>query len=91
LPKNDPTVTIKRSVVLITAEFFNSDRQGTEIGTGIVIKREDNRTLILTNRHVIFDGNEQGKNIQVEFFRSPPSNRVRMRRDAKLFKMTKDE
>ncbi|WP_217481665.1 serine protease [Nostoc sp. TCL240-02] len=91
LPKNDPTVTLKRSVVLITAEFFNSDRQGTEIGTGVVIKREGDRTLILTNRHVIFDGNEQGKNIQVEFFSSPPSNRVRMRRDAKLFKMTSEE
>ncbi|MEH2174668.1 tetratricopeptide repeat protein, partial [Nostoc sp.] len=91
LPKNDPTVSIKRSVVLITAEFLNSDRQGTEIGTGVIIKREGDRTLILTNRHVIFDGNEQGKNIQVEFFSSPPSNRVRMRRDAKLFKMTSEE
>ncbi|MEH2307314.1 tetratricopeptide repeat protein, partial [Nostoc sp.] len=91
LPKDDPTLPVKRSVVLITAEFLNSDRQGIEIGTGVVIKREDNRTLILTNRHVIFDGNEQGKNIQVEFFSSPPSNRVRMRRDAKLFKMTSEE
>ncbi|WP_062292751.1 trypsin-like peptidase domain-containing protein [Nostoc piscinale] len=88
LPKNDPTVSIKRSVVLITAEFFNRDRQGREIGTGIVIQREGKRTLILTNSHVIFDRNEQGKNIQVEFFSSPPENRVRMRRNAKLFKAT---
>ncbi|BAY79561.1 TPR repeat-containing protein (plasmid) [Nostoc linckia NIES-25] len=88
LPKNDPTVPIKRSVVRISAEFFSRERQGIEIGTGIVIKREDNRTLILTNRHVIFDGYEQGKNIQVEFFSSPPPNQVRMRRDAKLLKMT---
>ncbi|MHC5860124.1 tetratricopeptide repeat protein [Nostoc sp.] len=90
LPKNDPTVPIKRSVVRITADFSFSlrDRQGIEIGTGIIIKREDNRTLILTNRHVIFDGYEQGKKIQVEFFSSPPPKRVRMRRDAKLFKMT---
>ncbi|MBN3941267.1 trypsin-like peptidase domain-containing protein, partial [Nostoc sp. NMS9] len=90
LPKNDPTIPVRRSVVLITAEFLNGERQGTEIGTGVVIKRESNRTLILTNRHVIFDldHNEQGKNIQVEFFSSPPSNRVRMGRDAKLFKMT---
>ncbi|MBD2533531.1 trypsin-like peptidase domain-containing protein [Nostoc flagelliforme FACHB-838] len=88
MPKDDPTVRIKRSVVRITAEFSSRDRQGIEIGTGVVIKREDNRALILTNRHVIFDGYEQGKNIQVEFFSSPPSNRVRMRRDAKLFKMT---
>jgi tetratricopeptide (TPR) repeat protein len=91
LPKNDPTVSIKRSVVRITAKFFNSDRQGTEIGTGVVIQRKGDRTLILTNRHVIFDGYEQGKNIQVEFFSSPPSNRVRMRRDAKLLKMTSEE
>jgi superkiller protein 3 len=91
LPKNDPTLPVKRSVVRITAEFFNSDRQGTEIGTGVIIQRKGDRTLILTNRHVIFDGNEQGKNIQVEFFSSPPSNRVRMRRDAKLFKMTTDK
>ncbi|OYE00044.1 hypothetical protein CDG79_37360 [Nostoc sp. 'Peltigera membranacea cyanobiont' 232] len=91
LPKNDPTIPVKRSVVLITAEFFNSDRQGTEIGTGVIIQRKGSRTLILTNRHVIFDGYEQGKNIQVEFFSSPPSNRVRMRRDAKLFKMTSEE
>jgi protein O-GlcNAc transferase len=91
LPKDDPSVPVKRSVVRITAEFFNSDRQGIEIGTGIVIKRKGDRTLILTNRHIIFDGYEQGKNIQVEFFSSPPLNRVRMRRDAKLFKMTTDK
>ncbi|MCC5628799.1 tetratricopeptide repeat protein [Nostoc sphaeroides CHAB 2801] len=92
LPKDDPTLPLKRSVVRITANFpLSIERQGTESGTGVVIKREDNRTLILTNRHVIFDGYEQGKNIQVEFFSSPPSNRVRMRRDAKLFKITTDK
>jgi superkiller protein 3 len=64
------------------------NRQGTEIGTGVVIQRDANRTLILTNRHVIFDGNEQGKNIQVEFFSSPPTGKVEMRRNAKLFKTT---
>ncbi|MGF1978746.1 MAG: tetratricopeptide repeat protein, partial [Nostoc sp. CmiSLP01] len=91
LPKNDPTLPLKRSVVRITAEFFNRERQGIEIGTGIVIKRQANRTLILTNRHVIFDDYEQGKNIQVEFFSSPPPNRVRMRRDAKLLKVSSEE
>jgi superkiller protein 3 len=37
---------------------------------------------------VIFDGNEQGENIQVEFFSSPPAGKVRMRRNAKLFQKT---
>ena len=88
LPKNDPNLTVKRSVVLITAKFSNSQRQGIEVGTGVVIQQDANRTLILTNRHVIFDGNEQGENIQVEFFSSPPAGKVRMRRNAKLLKMT---
>ncbi|WP_375496211.1 tetratricopeptide repeat protein, partial [uncultured Nostoc sp.] len=91
LPKNDPNLSIKRFVVRITAEFSTRERQGIETGTGIIIHREGNRILILTNRHIIFDGKEQGKNIQVGFFSSPPPNRVRMRRDAKLFKTTPDE
>ena len=37
---------------------------------------------------MIFDDNEQGENIQVEFFSSPPAGKVRMRRNAKLLKMT---
>ncbi|MFN6219118.1 MAG: tetratricopeptide repeat protein [Aphanizomenon sp.] len=91
LPKNDPNLPVKRSVVRITAKFSNNQRQGIEVGTGAVIQRDVNRTLILTNRHVIFDGNDQGKNIQVEFFSVPPENRVRMKRNAKLLKMTSTE
>ena len=89
LPKNDPNLRVKRSVVRITAKFStNSKLLGPEVGTGVVIQRDANLILILTNRHVIFDGNEQGENIQVEFFSSPPTGKVRMRRNAKLFKMT---
>ncbi|MFM6010853.1 MAG: tetratricopeptide repeat protein [Dolichospermum sp.] len=88
LPKNDPNLPVKRSVVRITAKFSNSERQGLEVGTGVVIQRNANQTLILTSRHVIFDGNDQGENIQVEFFSVPPANRVRMKRNAKLLKMT---
>ena len=91
LPKNDPNLPVKRSVVRITAKFSNNQRQGIEVGTGVVIQRNANRTLILTGRHVIFDGNDQGKNIQVEFFSVPPANRVRMKRNAKLLKMTSTE
>jgi S1-C subfamily serine protease len=82
LPLEDPNWKIKRSVVQITSKFSIRERQGYDRGTGIVIERSKNRTLILTARHVVFEGNEQGENIQVEFFSSPPSNRVRMRRDA---------
>ncbi|WP_414584480.1 tetratricopeptide repeat protein [Scytonema sp. PCC 10023] len=95
LPKDDPSVPVKRSVVHIvvpiSAKSFTRERQGPEVGTGIVIQRKANRTLILTNRHVIFEGNKLGENIQVEFFSMPPKNRVRMRRDAKLVKTTSDK
>ena len=83
LPLDDPNLKIKRSVVQITSNFsIGVIRQGYDRGTGIVIDRSNNRTLILTARHVVFEDNEQGENIQVEFFSSSPSNRVRMRRDA---------
>jgi tetratricopeptide (TPR) repeat protein len=91
LPLDDPNLKTKRSVVQITSKFSTRERQGIEMGTGIVIERSNNRTLILTARHVVFDGNEQGKNIQVEFFSTPPSNRVRMRRDASLLKNTTND
>jgi tetratricopeptide (TPR) repeat protein len=91
LPLDDPNLKIKRSVVQITSTFSTRERQGIEMGTGIVIDRSNNQTLILTARHVVFDGDVQGENIQVEFFSTPPSNRVRMRRDASLLKNTTND
>ncbi len=90
LPKNEPSLPILRPVVFVTAEFKTGERQGNENGTGIVIKREGDRALIITNRHVIFDkdSGQQGKNIKVEFYSQPPSGKVRMRRSAKLLTMT---
>jgi len=90
LPKNEPAIAILRSVVLIKAEFSSSEKQGSEYGTGLVIQRNGNRTLIITNRHVIFDKDtgKQGQNIQVEFFSKPPSGKLRMRRNARVLGMT---
>jgi len=91
LPKNEPAVPILRSVVLVTANFPNSrEKQGSEYGTGLVIQRDGNRTLIITNRHVIFEQatGKQGQNIQVEFFSEPPSGKLRMRRNARVLGMT---
>ncbi len=90
LPKNEPAVPILRSVVLIIAEFSGRERQGNEYGTGLVIQRDGNRTLIITNRHVIFEQatGKQGQNIQVEFFSEPPDGKPRMRRNARVLPMT---
>lgn len=95
LPKNDSSISIKRSVVHITVpvspENFGRERHGAETGTGIIIQRKANRTLILTNRHVVFDGNQQSKTIRAEFFSQPPKNNLRMRRDVKLLKSFEDK
>jgi len=91
LPKNDPSFPMFRPVVLIKAYFPNNrQRPGNEIGAGLVIQREGNRTLILTCRHVIFDQatEQQGQNIEVEFFSKPPSEKLRMRRNPRVLAMT---
>ena len=91
LPKNEPAVPILRSVVRVTAYFPNSrEKLGTESGTGSVIQRDGNRTLIITNRHVIFDQatRKQGQNIQIEFFSEPPDGQPKMRRNARVLRMT---
>jgi superkiller protein 3 len=90
LPKNEPALAILRPVVLIIAEFSSGDKLGPENGTGLVIQRDGNRTLIITNRHVIFDKDtgKQSQNIQVEFFSDPPSEKLRMRRNARVLGMT---
>lgn len=93
LPENDPSVPILRPVVLIVANFSSRQRQGAEQATGIVIQREGDRTLIITNRHVVYDqqSNQISKNIRVEFFSNPPEDKLRMRRKAKLLAMTNPE
>jgi superkiller protein 3 len=90
LRKNDPSFPILRPVVLIIAEFSSGEKQGYEKGTGLVIQRDGNRTLIITNRHVIFEQatGQQGQNIQVEFFSDPPDGQPRMRRNARVLGMT---
>ena len=90
LPKNEPAVPILRSVVLIKSDFSSRERPGSESGTGLVIQRDGNRTLIITCRHVIFEQatGQQGQNIQVEFFSEPPSGKLRMRRNARVLGMT---
>ena len=91
LPKNEPALPILRSVVLVTAYFPNSrEKQGTEYGTGLVIQRDGNRTLIITNRHVIFEQatGQQGQNIEVEFFSQPPEGKLRRRGNARVLYMT---
>jgi hypothetical protein len=60
LPEEQLTST-KRSIVRVFANF----PIGNMSGTGFIIKREGNKALILTNRHVIFDSLTEQESDQV--------------------------
>ncbi|MBP0021974.1 MAG: tetratricopeptide repeat protein, partial [Cyanobacteria bacterium SBLK] len=82
LPENDRDVPILRSVVRVIADTPDGD----EIGTGWVIKREENRIWVLTARHVIHHKQTRriSDNIRVDFYSEPPRDRVHRRQEAKL-------
>ncbi|MEA5469755.1 tetratricopeptide repeat protein [Spirulina sp. 06S082] len=85
LPNNDPDVPLLRSVVRVIA----ATPDGSQTGTGWVIKREGNRIWVLTARHVIHheDTRRISDKIAVDFYSEPPSDKVHRRQEAKLVKI----
>ncbi|MEM9538266.1 MAG: tetratricopeptide repeat protein [Cyanobacteria bacterium P01_E01_bin.42] len=77
-PEEQPFFPLQRSVVLIISQTT----RGASKGTGWVIKREDNKAWIVTNRHVISE--EEGSkrpldNIEIELYSLlPPEHRLRL-------------
>jgi superkiller protein 3 len=91
LPQNDPYVPILRPVVRVVAQFPGSPKkQGPEYGTGLIVQRQGNRLLIVTNRHVIFEkeSGKQGQDIRVDFYSQPPADTKYLFRTAKVLAMT---
>lgn len=86
--KNDPLVTVKRSIIKIVVNSPNYH----SVGTGWLVKRSGNQGFILTNRHVIIPPkqkqNSQAK-IEVEFYSQPPRGQFRKRETAKILHKTK--
>ena len=66
-----PLLTVLRSTVRIIAKTS----AGFSIGSGWVVKRENNILWIVTNRHVIIDSNsnQPSNKIEVEFFSQLPN------------------
>ncbi|PSF37506.1 hypothetical protein C7H19_10080 [Aphanothece hegewaldii CCALA 016] len=86
----DPLVQTKRSIVKIFAlgDSFNS------IGTGWIVKRENNKAWIVTNRHVVIDSEKtlkQASRIAVEFYSTPEKGQIRRRQNAKIIKVAPQE
>ncbi|MGC9502746.1 trypsin-like peptidase domain-containing protein, partial [Baaleninema sp.] len=75
--EDDPLFPLQRSVVLILAQTSTGRQQGT----GWVVQRQGNTTLIVTNRHVVSDkeGSQRpSESIEVELYSyNEPEHRLR--------------
>ncbi|MEM8805140.1 MAG: tetratricopeptide repeat protein [Cyanobacteria bacterium P01_G01_bin.38] len=78
LPQNDENLQFKRAVVRIVSE------NSSEVGAGWVIKREDDRLWVVTNRHVV----DSGGAIQAQFFSEKPPGRQHLQLPARLLQST---
>lgn len=88
LPSDEPFFRIRRSVVKI----IGSTDAGLRIGTGWVIKRDDDKLWILTNRHVVTQERFSSliNSIEVEFYSQPPNGSLRLRLPAEVVEITPD-
>ena len=87
---SDPITRIKRSIVKVSI-VFEGNAKGTAYGTGYVIKRENNKVWIITNRHVVVDKEtgQQGSNLEVEpYYGNAPKELERSRLPAKIVNIT---
>lgn len=85
LPRNEQTPT-KRSVVKVVTRFWV---QGVEYGTGWVMRRQGDRAWIMTNRHVVFNGSQDGDEIQIEpYYGDVPDNLIPSRLKARIVNKT---
>jgi len=85
LPPNEQTAT-KRSVVKVVTRFWE---RGVEYGTGWVMSRQGNKAWIVTNKHVIFNGNRDGDEIKVEpYYGDIPDNLIPSRLNAGIVNKT---
>ncbi len=91
LPTNDDLTPIKRSIVKIKV-VFSGNAKGTAYGTGYVIKRQGNKVLIVTNRHVVIDRDtgQAGSDLEIEpyYGENLPPTLPRARSPAKIVNTT---
>lgn len=85
--QSDPLVALKRSIVKIVIR----ERGKASMATGWVVKRENDRVWIVTNRHVIADSRQEtDKKTRpfVEFYSDPPPGQIRKRSRSKILHAT---
>jgi tetratricopeptide (TPR) repeat protein len=85
--KSDPLVNLKRSIVKIIIRGQNKNG----IGTGWLLKRDQDTAWIVTNRHVVANSRQEvdkKAGIFVEYYSQPPSGQIRKRSRAKILRIT---
>jgi len=93
LRQEDPLTRIKRSIVKISV-VFTGNAKGTAYGTGYVVKRRGTTVWIITNRHVVVDGDteQRGDNLEVEpYYGENLPNLPRDRVVAKIIHITEPQ
>jgi superkiller protein 3 len=85
--KSDPLVNLKRSIVKIVIRGKNKNG----IGTGWLLKRDQDTAWIVTNRHVVTNSRQEidaEARIFVEYYSQPPTGQIRKRSKAKILHAT---
>ncbi|MEG3439858.1 tetratricopeptide repeat protein [Pannus brasiliensis CCIBt3594] len=85
--QSDPLIALKRSIVKIVIR----ERGKASMGTGWVVKRDNDRAWIVTNRHVIANSRQETDKKSrpfVEFYSDPPPGQIRKRSRAKILHAT---
>jgi superkiller protein 3 len=86
----DPLVQLKRSIVKIIIR----GRQKNGIGTGWLLKRDQETAWIVTNRHVVANSRQEidsEARIFVEYYSQPPNGQIRKRSKAKILHTTEPD
>jgi len=86
--KSDPLVNLKRSTIV---KIVVRGKNNNGIGTGWLLKRDQDRAWIVTNRHVVTNSRQEvdaGARIFVEYYSQPPQGKIRKRSKAKILHIT---
>jgi superkiller protein 3 len=97
LNPKDPLTRAKRPVVILTPFFSSTDGGYFSAGTGFIIKREDKKLWIVTNRHVVTYKNDSQLSrtcdyVNVEIYLGNRPNNARVEPlKGQVFKITEDK
>ena len=87
---NSEQQQVPHSVLRSVVQLVSSGFPGGSVGTGWVVKREKDRAIVVTNRHVVTKKDQKTlkPNLEVEFYSNPPPGQFRRRQPARVLHKT---